>query len=395
MRNAARADTLKASPRQSPPASTPDELRGLRAAMHRYLEHRAVLGSTEVSLQTMQRNMGDFIDWADERGVSHPQQVSRAVLQRYQKWLHYRRKSNGEPLSLVTQRTKVGTLRSWFRWLTREAEITANPAADLDLPRKIQRVPRGVLSQGEAERVLAMADLSTTIGLRDRALMEVLYATGMRRMEIAGLLCEDIDAERCLVFIRQGKGRKDRLIPLGERALYWVRRYRATARDKLVWNQEHRQLFLTVVGNPMSTEQLSRLAASYVKAAGVSKPGGCHLWRHTMATLMLEGGADIRFIQVMLGHADLSSTQIYTRVALAQLSLVHARTHPGALRRVRGLGEGEDPGQEPNQAQDRPNPQAPVQATPQALLEALAREEEEEQQEQDEHGHGHEHPPHE
>ena len=384
MRNAARADTLKASPRQSQPASTPDALRGLMAAMRRYLEHRAVLGSTEVSLQTMRRNMGDFVDWADERGVTHPQQVSRAVLQRYQKWLHYRRKSNGEPLSLVTQRTKVGTLRSWFRWLTREAEITANPAADLDMPRKIQRVPRGVLSQGEAERVLAMADLSTTIGLRDRALMEVLYATGMRRMEIAGLACEDIDAERCLVFIRQGKGRKDRLIPLGERALYWVQRYSNQARDKLVWNQEQHALFLTVVGKPMSLEQLSKLAAAYVKAAGISKPGGCHLWRHTMATLMLEGGADIRFIQVMLGHADLSSTQIYTRVALAQLSLVHARTHPGALRRARGAREG----------MDMPSPDPEAQATPQALLEALAREEEEERQEQlaqDEH----EHPQHE
>ena len=317
------------------------------------------------------------------------------MLQRYQKWLHYRRKSNGEPLSLVTQRTKVGTLRSWFRWLTREAEITANPAADLDLPRKIQRLPRGVLSQGEAERVLAMADLSTTIGLRDRALMEVLYATGMRRMEIAALACEDIDAERCLVFIRQGKGRKDRLIPLGERALYWVQRYSEQARDKLVWNQEQHALFLTVVGNPMSLEQLSKLAAAYVKAAGISKSGGCHLWRHTMATLMLEGGADIRFIQVMLGHADLSSTQIYTRVALAQLSLVHARTHPGALRRVRGAHEGQGQAQEPNQARDMPGPQAEAQATPQALSEALAREAEEERQEQKQEQDGHEHPPHE
>jgi integrase/recombinase XerD len=354
----------------------PQDLKGLYAAMRRYLEHRAVIGSTQVSVRTMRANIEGFTDWAHERGVTHPSQVSRAVLQRYQRWLHYRRKADGQPLSLVTQRTMVGTLRSWFRWLTREGEIAANPAADLDMPRKIHRVPRAVLSEGEAERVLAMADLSTTIGLRDRALMEVLYATGMRRMEIAGLLCEDIDAERGLVFIRQGKGRKDRLIPLGERALYWVRRYTANARDQLVWNSQHHELFLTVVGNPMSKEQLSNLVAAYVKAAGVGKPGACHLWRHTMATLMLEGGADIRFIQVMLGHSDLSSTQIYTRVALAQLSLVHARTHPGALRRVRGA-------QGAREGQGVPEPQAEPQDTPEALLQALAREVEEEQDEQD------------
>lgn len=356
--------------------SAPGDLRGLHAAMRRYLEHRAVIGSTEVSVRTMRANIESFTEWADERGVTHPQQVTRAVLQRYQRWLHYRRKANGQPLSLVTQRTKVGTLRSWFRWLTREGEIAANPAADLDMPRKIHRVPRAVLSEGEAERVLAMADLSTVIGLRDRALMEVLYATGMRRMEIAGLLCEDIDADRGLVFIRQGKGRKDRLIPLGERALYWVQRYTANARDKLEWNQESHELFLTVVGNPMSKEQLSNLVAAYVKAAGVGKPGACHLWRHTMATLMLEGGADIRFIQVMLGHSDLSSTQIYTRVALAQLSQVHARTHPGALRRVRGpKGAPEHEGV--------PSPSPEPQDTPEALLAVLAREGEQEQEDQD------------
>ena len=370
---------MKSRALQTQEAGAPGDLKGLYAAMRRYLEHRAVIGSTDVSLRTMRANIESFNAWADERGVTHPQQVTRAVLQRYQRWLHYRRKPDGQPLSLVTQRTKVGTLRSWFRWLTREGEIGANPAADLDMPRKIHRVPRAVLSVEEAERVLAMADLGTTIGLRDRALMEVLYATGMRRMEIAGLLCEDIDADRLLVFIRQGKGRKDRLIPLGERALFWVQRYLADARDRLVWNQDRHELFLTVVGNPMSIVQLSSLAAAYVKAAGIGKPGACHLWRHNMATLMLEGGADIRFIQVMLGHADLSSTQIYTRVALAQLSRVHARTHPGALRRVRGVPSEL---QEARAGADVPEAQPEAETSAAGLLEALAREVEDDHEEE-------------
>jgi integrase/recombinase XerD len=363
------------SPRQrrlydvyDPAAGAPEDLRGLFAAMRRYLEHRAVLGSSDASLKFMQRCMREFIGWADERGVTHPSQVSRSVLQRYQKWLHYWRKANGQPLSGLTQRSRVATLRSWFRWLTREGEITANPAADLDMPRAMRRVPRAVLSAGEAERVLALADLGSPSGLRDRAIMEVLYATGMRRMELAQLVCEDIDWERQLVYIRLGKGGRDRLVPVGERALAWVQRYLSEARGQFVWNQELRQLFLTVEGNPMSAQTLTVLASGYVKRAGIGKGGGCHLWRHTMATLMLEGGADLRAIQAMLGHADLSTTQIYTQVALAQLQKVYRRSHPAAGKRVRGEREG----------LEVPEPQPEEESAPEALLDALEAEADEE-----------------
>ncbi|MBA2673419.1 site-specific tyrosine recombinase XerC [Ramlibacter sp.] len=351
-------------------AGAPGDLRGLFAAMHRYLEHRAVLGSTEVSLEHMQRNMRHFIDWADERGVTHPQQVTRAVLQRYQRWLHYRRKANGQPLSIVTQRTLVGTLRSWFRWLTREGELNANPAADLDMPRKVRHVPRAVLSAGEAEQVLAMPDLGTLLGLRDRAIMEVLYATGIRRQEVTTLICEDLDYERGLLLVRQGKGRKDRMIPISERALAWVQRYVSEARGQLVWNQDVHQLFLSVEGNALSKEMLSSLMAAYVRNSGVPKKGGCHLWRHTMATLMLEAGADIRFIQVMLGHADLSTTQIYTHVALTQLKRVYERTHPAAHRRARGERAG----------LEAPEGAPESETSPEELLQALQAEAEDDQE---------------
>ena len=351
-------------------AGAPGDLRGLFAAMHRYLEHRAVLGSTQVSLDGMQHSMRRFIDWADERGVTHPSQVTRAVLQRYQRWLHYRRKANGQPLSIVTQRSLVATLRSWFRWLTREGELDANPAADLDMPRKIHRVPRAVLSAGEAEQVLAMPDLGTLLGLRDRSIMEVLYATGIRRQELANLICEDLDHERGVLLVRQGKGRKDRMIPISERALAWVQRYVSEARGQLVWNQDVHQLFLSVEGNALSTVMLSSLMAAYVRSSGVPKKGGCHLWRHTMATLMLEAGADIRFIQVMLGHADLSTTQIYTHVALGQLKLVYERTHPAAKRRARGERAG----------LEAPTPQPEPETSSEELLQALQAEAEDDQE---------------
>jgi integrase/recombinase XerD len=318
------------------PVGDPRDATGLYAAMRRYLEHRATIGSTEQGLYGVERYLRDFIAWAHERAITHPQHVSRPVLERYQRWLHHYRKRDGAPLSVASQRGKLVPLRGWFKWLTRTGAIPANPAADLDLPRRIRRLPRSVLTAAEVEQVLGLADTGTPLGLRDRALMELLYATGMRRMEVAQLELGDIDAERCVVLIREGKGRKDRLLPLGERALYWVQQYLDRARPQLAWNLAEPTLLLSQEGRPMNAVWLSTVVAQYVERAELGKHGGCHLFRHSMATLMLENGADIRFIQAMLGHAELSTTQIYTQVAIRQLQQVHAATHPGAKRRRAG-----------------------------------------------------------
>lgn len=339
----------------------PSDLRGLTAAMHRYLEALGVRGYRPQGIATAERYIRDFIGWAGERGVTHPSQVSRNVLDRYQRFLYHYRKKSGEPLSVSGQRCKLVPLRGYFRWLTRTAEIPANPAADMELPRKIKRLPRVVLTQTEVERVMAAVDLGTALGLRDRAMLEALYATGMRRNELAGLELGDIEVERCVVLIREGKGGKDRLLPLGERALHWVSEYLERGRPQLAWNQEDKTLFLGAEGKRLSPLWLSTLIAKRVDAAEIGKRGGCHLWRHTMATLMLEGGADIRFIQAMLGHAEISTTQIYTQVAIRQLQRVHAMTHPGAKRRLRSVQTLEDV--------LTPQPDAP--SATEALLQAL------------------------
>lgn len=357
-------------------AGAPNDLRGLTAALRRYLEHLGVRGYRPQGMATAERYIRDFIGWADERGVTHPSQVSRQVIERYQRWLYHYRKKDGAPLSVAGQRCKLVPLRGFFRWLTRTAEIPANPAADMELPRKIKRLPRVVLTATEAERVMACVDLGSPLGLRDRAMLEVLYATGMRRHEIAGLELGDIEAERCVVLIREGKGGKDRLLPLGERALHWLTEYLERGRPALAWNAQDKTLFLSAEGKCLSPLWLSTLIARRVDAAALGKRGGCHMWRHTMATLMLEGGADIRFIQAMLGHAEISTTQIYTQVAIRQLQRVHAMTHPGAKRRERGqaasgLGVSQTPA-------DALTWHPEYQSAASELLEALAREADEE-----------------
>ena len=339
----------------------PNDSRGMFAAMQRFLTHRAVIGGTEQGLFMIERYLRDFIEWADVRSVTHPQHVTQAVLERYQRWLYFYRKKDGEPLAIGTQSAKLVPLKSFFKWLTRSGEIPANPAAELELPKKRRSLPKQILTVDEVERVLGGADLGKPMGVRDRTIMEVLYATGMRRMELIGLQLRDIDFDRGVVFIHEGKGRKDRLLPMGERAAYWLRLYLDEVREQFVWDRQDTTLFLGVEGLPLSMARTSDIVGQYVKKAQLGKRGGCHLFRHTMATLMLEGGADLRFIQAMLGHEDISTTQIYTQVAIKQLQLVHARTHPGALRRARGA--------EPSA--DNINPQPESENTPQALFDAL------------------------
>jgi integrase/recombinase XerD len=322
-------------PRFGKVVGDPRDVRGLFCAMRRFIEHRATLGATDSGQYNQERYIREFIGWADVRSITHPEQVSQAVLERYQRWLYHYRKKDGEPLSNASQRTKLVPLRAFFKWLTRSGQIPANPAAELDLPRKLRRLPRGVMSVDEVEQVLGGADTGSVLGLRDRAMMEVLYSTGMRRMEIARLALADVDMIKGVVSIREGKGRKDRIVPIGERAVHWVRQYLERSREQLLWDQQEQTLFLGNEGLPLSPVWLSTVVSRYVVKA-IGRNGGCHLFRHTMATLMLEGGADIRFIQAMLGHAELSTTQIYTHVAIRQLQLVHERTHPGARRRVSG-----------------------------------------------------------
>jgi integrase/recombinase XerD len=158
----------------------------------------------------------------------------------------------------------------------------------------------------------------------------------MRRMEVLGLQLFDLDVERGTVMVRQGKGKKDRMIPIGERAIAWIEKSVTEVRPQLVVEPDDGTLFLTAEGTCFSPNRLTQLVRTYVDRAQLGKRGACHLFRHTMATLMLEHGADIRFIQQMLGHAELSTTQIYTQVSIRKLKEIHSATHPGAkLERTR------------------------------------------------------------
>jgi integrase/recombinase XerD len=191
-----------------------------------------------------------------------------------------------------------------------------------------------VLNIREAEAVLAKANIHDPLGLRDRAILETLYSTGIRRLEVIGLKIFDIDHDRGTIMIRQGKGKKDRMVPIGNRALKWIERYTGEVRPRLVIDPNDTTLFLTHLGEAFTTNRLTQMVREYVDSADIGKRGSCHLFRHTMATLMLENGADVRFIQAMLGHAKLETTQIYTQVSIRKLKEIHEATHPAKDERT-------------------------------------------------------------
>lgn len=220
------------------------------------------------------------------------------------------------------------SLRGFFQFLVREGDLDRDPTAQIDSPRLAQALPK-YLSAPEIEKLLAQPDPSTAAGLRDRAMLQVLYATGMRVSELVGVRWEDFDAGlgivRCL-----GKGGKERLIPVGKPALRALEDYVAHGRAKLARKPGVPYLFVNQRGGKLSRVGFWKILSRYGRAAGIATPLTPHLVRHSFATHLLERGADLRSIQLMLGHSDISTTQIYTQVVQERLREVYQAHHPRA-----------------------------------------------------------------
>lgn len=301
--------------------------------MHAHFEWLLTHGYSEDTVRARRIALRRFIGWCAERELTDPCAITAPVLERYQRHLFTYRKPDGTPLTLGSQHGCLAPLKTWFKWLTREHHIPSNPASELQLPKQPKRLPRTLLAVSDIDAILHEAEPTTPAGLRDRAMLELLYATGLRRMELPALKRYDVDLSRRLVFVREGKGRRDRVVPLGERAAAWLDKYLHDARPQLLAG-ECEALFVTDYGEAITPAWLADKVKRYMAFAGIDKPGATHLFRHACATHMLENGADIRYIQEMLGHANLATTEIYTHVAIDKLQKIHAATHPaGKLER--------------------------------------------------------------
>jgi integrase/recombinase XerD len=319
-------------------AGDPETPGGFRVYLVDFLAWTAARQYSAMTVKARRIELGYFIDWCEERSIRRPDEVTRGILERYRQHVYtYRRKTDGAPLSHQTQAKRLISVRALFQWLARQHHLLYNPASELELPKQQQRLPRHILSVAEVEQVLNACDTAEPLGLRDRAMLETLYSTGMRRAELTNLRADDLDLNRGTVFVRQGKGAKDRVVPIGERACRWVERYLFRVRPDLVDVDDDGTLFLAKHGEGMQAKQLSVIVRNAIGRANLERfadthpNAACHLLRHACATHMLENGADIRYIQALLGHADLSTTEVYTRVSIQQLKAVHDRTHPARL----------------------------------------------------------------
>jgi integrase/recombinase XerD len=303
-----------------------------------YLAWLAAHGYSASTIRARKYYLAGFLTFLEMRDVQRPELVTPSLLESYQRHLFHHKKRDGSSLSFRTQAQRLVPVKGLFAWLTRSGVLPFDPAASLVLPKTERRLPEAVLSIEEVETVLAGPDTTTALGIRDRAILEVFYSTAIRRMELINLRVSDVDAGRGSVFVRQGKGSRDRFVPIGERALSWVERYHHEVRPALEHRSRQTTLFLTNTGGVFAPDVLSRMVTAYVRAGAPNKHGSCHLFRHTTATLMLDAGADVRYLAEMLGHQKLETTMGYTRVSMAKLQEVHARCHPA--ERTRGARTG-------------------------------------------------------
>jgi len=297
----------------------------------KYFEAIRLRGYTESTAHRRESQLRGFIGWCDERGLSHPNEITKPILERYQRHLfYYRQEQSNKPLTVRTQNNYMASVRAFFKYLTQQNYLLYNPASELVMMKQPTTLPV-VLSESEVATLLDQPDTNDPLGVRDRAILELFYSTGMRRSELCRLELHDLSFSRKTVFVRQGKGGKDRLIPVGERALRWISHYVNEVRDQLLLSIDESTLFLSDYGDAYRGGKVGNMVKRCMKMANIDVPGSCHLLRHAMATHMLENGAEIRFIQAMLGHTNISTTQVYTHVSIRKLQEIHAATHPAKV----------------------------------------------------------------
>ncbi len=278
-------------------------------------------GLSRNTLDSYRRDLAKFALWLErQRGLSILQ-TTHADIQGF--LAHLVAAQKAKPSS--TGRA-ISSLKRLFRYLLRQGKISTDPTLQIDTPKLPRNLPKSLTEQ-DVELLLDAPDVQTPLGLRDRTMLEVLYATGLRVSELVTLRVAQVSMDMGVVRV-MGKGSKERLVPLGEEALDWLRRYLADGRGVLLGRQVSDALFVTQRGEGMTRQMFWYLIKKHAKHGGMHKPLSPHTLRHAFATHLLNHGADLRVVQMLLGHADISTTQIYTHVARERLKQLHAMHHP-------------------------------------------------------------------
>ena len=282
-------------------------------------------GLAKLTLEAYRRDLTQFHVWLGEGVGALPGVLLGATAAQIQNYIQMRHAGGAKPASA---NRRLSALKRFYRWLLRQGKRSDDPTADLDSAKQAMRHPR-TLSEREVENLLASPNVETSLGLRDRAMLELLYASGLRVSELVAVKTVEVSLNDGVVRIAAGKGAKTRLVPFGEEAADWIARYLSAARQDLLGRNQVAALFVTARAAAMTRHNFWHLIKRYALKAGIAPALiSPHTLRHAFATHLLNHGADLRVVQMLLGHADLSTTQIYTHVARARLKDLHAKHHP-------------------------------------------------------------------
>jgi len=277
-------------------------------------------GLARNTLESYRRDLLQFAQWLETQGVADLFAVEQSAVQGY---LAYKFRSKARTSSAARL---LSALKRFYRYAVRQGTVQTDPTLRVDAPKLSRQLPK-TLTEADVEALLAAPPTDEALGLRDRTMLEVLYASGLRVTELVTLRVPQVSRDMGVVRV-MGKGAKERLVPLGEEALAWLERYLMNARPQLLGQRTSDGLFVTARGEMMTRQAFWYLLKRYAIVAGLNKPLSPHTLRHAFATHLLNHGADLRVVQLLLGHEDISTTQIYTHVAQERLKQLHAKHHP-------------------------------------------------------------------
>ena len=279
-----------------------------------------------------------FLRWLEVNGVSGLDEITRETIRKYQDLLYHGKNRRGGPFSVSTQICKIHAVKAFLQTMSEESRILFNPAEDIQLPRQEQRLPRNILNEKEYTRLIRAVKGNSPELLRDRLIFELMYLTGIRIAELAGIKLDDIDYEHSALRIDKGKGGKTRFIPLMPKTIRKIRRYAEEARPKLLRGKQSDKLLINNSAKAIQRRMtVNKYLRGYLKKAGIRKKITAHCFRHTFATALLKNGAPLRHIQRLLGHDSIKTTLIYTHLSIEDLKKSHHKFHPfeeGGVREV-------------------------------------------------------------
>jgi len=300
----------------------------IRELIPGYLEELKILGRSPLTIRNIRSGLRQMAGFMEQEGITGLTQLNQDALRLYQEELAYRLTDKGRPLSVRTREKHLCSVRGFIGYLFELDYLAADLGKTIKLPKQPKCLPKAILDHAEVRKLLAAPDMRTNGGYRNRIILEILYDTGIRAAEMAGVATDDLDLVNGYLTIRSGKGAKDRVVPVSARVCVLINSYLHMVRPMMAQARE-RSLVVNRFGRKMTPTAVWAIVKRCAVLSGIRKNVTTHTFRHTCATHMLKNGAPIRHIQEMLGHESLESTQIYTRVTINDLKEIHAKYHPG------------------------------------------------------------------